>query len=120
MASFPGTANGWTVDYGLRVVARKHVTFLNSKQIADLSQINVQFVAGTLWHEVEGHNINGEDDSEAFDKKYDEAVDAAINALRVQKIDQVLCKPTKGAPWTMKNAFDKILCDCDISWRPQP
>jgi RHS repeat-associated protein len=79
-AKFPGKQEGYTIIVTRIGWGRTAYSFINEKYQGSCKNQGAPFeeLLVTLWHEVQGHNNDLEDDGPAFDRKYEDPVKQAI------------------------------------------
>jgi RHS repeat-associated protein len=105
------TANAWTLTYGVPTHA---TTFFKQSLMNNLNTSTVEARAVTMWHEMQGHNKNDEEDGPEFDKKYETPVIEAVARLRKQLDGCSWCTPKNGLRWAVGDAYERAMCDCEI------
>jgi len=111
-ADFNDQGTAWTLSYG---IPTKRPTFFDESRIVPITTVNIDFIVVTYWHEVVGHNINGEDDGTAFDIKYEKPVIDMIAASK-KHYECMWCEPSNGGRrWVVNNQYLRFLCECGIN-----
>jgi hypothetical protein len=110
-----GHANGFSVQWNGFFGIIKYATFVQKTDADKLNVDSTRTFIVTLYHEMKGHNADLQDDSDAFDQKYEQPVKDAWDKLYAKSIPDCKCKTQDGKKeWVMRTELDKAACACGI------